>query len=320
MELGMVDRFRGCLLGLATGDALGTTLEFKAPGSFTPISDMVGGGPFRLQPGYWTDDTSMALCLAQSLIDKQDFEPRDQLDKYVRWSREGYMSSLDRCFDIGSTVSSALGRCLETGEPFPGGTGEYTAANGSIMRLAPVPMYYLWDPLQAMQRCGESSRTTHALTICVDACRFMGGLLVGAMLGESKEKLLAPLYAPVPGYWQDNPPHPEIEAVAAGSYKVKEPPEIKGSGYVVRSLEAALWAFHRHDDFRQGALAAVNLGNDADTTGAVFGQIAGAHYGQDGIPQDWLRTLAKRDLLDSALDGLWRQVEPRLGARPPVEK
>ena len=136
------DRFRGCLLGLAVGDAVGTTLEFKPPGSFKPIHDMVGGGPFSLKPGEWTDDTSMALCLATSLLEKNGFDPKDQMDRYCRWWKEGYLSSNGRCFDIGNTVSAALALYGRTGDPIAGSTNPQSAGNGSIMRLAPVPMFY----------------------------------------------------------------------------------------------------------------------------------------------------------------------------------
>ena len=130
------DRFRGCLLGLVAGDALGTTLEFKRPGSFEPIDDMVGGGPHRLQPGQWTDDTSMALCLATSLVERGGFDAADQMQRYVRWWREGYLSSTGCCFDIGNTVSAALSRFIEHGDPYAGSTDPHSAGNGSLMRLA----------------------------------------------------------------------------------------------------------------------------------------------------------------------------------------
>ena len=147
------DRFRGCLLGLAVGDAVGTTLEFKAPGSFKPIHDMVGGGPFRLKPGEWTDDTSMALCLATSLLEKNGFDPKDQMDRYCRWWKEGYLSSNGRCFDIGNTVSAALALYGQTGDPIAGSTNPQSAGNGSIMRLAPVPMFYYPDLAAAVRYC-----------------------------------------------------------------------------------------------------------------------------------------------------------------------
>ena len=136
-----IERFSGCLLGLAIGDTVGTTLEFKRPGSFEPLTDMVGGGPFRLKPGQWTDDTSMALCLAASLIECRGFDARDQMERYVRWWREGYMSSTGHCFDIGNTTAEALGIFQRTRDPFAGATDLDKAGNGSLMRPAPVPMF-----------------------------------------------------------------------------------------------------------------------------------------------------------------------------------
>ena len=152
-------RFRGCLVGLAAGDALGTTLEFRPLGSFTPIGDMVGGGPFGLEPGQWTDDTSMALCLAASLIESEGFDPSDQMRRYVRWWREGDLSSTGRCFDIGNTTRYSLSRFVDTGEPYSGPIDPMSAGNGSLMRLAPVPMYFAADPCEAIVRSADSSRT-----------------------------------------------------------------------------------------------------------------------------------------------------------------
>ena len=297
-------REMGCLLGLAVGDALGTTLEFEEPGTFEPITDMAGGGPFGLKPGQWTDDTSMALCLAESLIEKKGFDPKDQMERYVRWWKEGHLSSTGRCFDIGNTVSSALRSFLQTGEPYSGSADAYSAGNGSIMRLAPVPMAYARDPEKAIEMAAKSSRTTHGAVEAVDACRYFAGLLVGALNGAEKEALLSSRYCPVSGCWEGQPLAPKIDAIAAGSFKEKEPPEIRGTGYVVASLEAALWAFHKSDTFAEGALLAVNLGNDADTTGAVYGQIAGAYYGEAGIPEHWRNILAKKSLIKVFVLGL----------------
>ena len=298
------DRYRGSLLGLATGDALGTTLEFKLPGSFQPIDDMVGGGPFQLEPGEWTDDTSMALCLATSLVERGGFDARDQMDRYVRWAHEGYLSSNGRCFDIGMTIQSALSRYGQTSDPFAGSEDPNSAGNGSLMRLAPVPLAFSGDPDQVVQRCAESSRTTHATATAVDACRYMGALIVGALQGVSKADLLSARFSPVGVIWQRESLHPEIDAIAAGSFRERRPPEIKGTGYVVKSLEAALWAFYNSDSFREGCLKAVNLGNDADTTGAIYGQLAGAFYGEDAIPAEWRAKLALRETIESLADRL----------------
>lgn len=305
-QINIKDRFPGALLGLAVGDALGTTLEFKSPGSFKPLVDMIGGGPFKLKPGYWTDDTSMALCLAESLMEQKGFDPVDQLKRYVRWFREGHNSSTGRCFDIGTTTRNALETFEGTGESYCGPTSPRTAGNGSIMRLAPVPLFYFNDPFTAMEKSGESSRTTHGALQAIDACRYMGGLMTGILNGVSKEEILADRFSPVPGYWEKDPPCWEIDEIAFGSFKHRNPPDIKGSGYVVRTLEAALWAFYKTDNFRDGVLMTVNLGDDADTTGAVFGQIAGAYYGVQGIPEEWIEKLAYRELLESMAEGLYQ--------------
>ena len=297
-------RYQGSLMGLAAGDAVGTTVEFMRPGSFPPVTDLVGGGPFRLKPGEWTDDTSMALCLADSLITCGGFDPGDQMDRYLRWRDDGYLSSNGRCFDIGITVSDALNRYRDTGEPFAGSIDPYSAGNGSLMRLAPVPLFFASNSEHAIHMSGESSRTTHGATTCIDACRYFGGLIVGAVQGESKEELLSPRYSSVAGLWDRQSLCAEIDEIAAGSFKSKEAPEIVGSGYVVKSLEAALWAFHKSSTFEEGCLLAVNLGDDADTTAAIYGQIAGAFYGLDGIPPQWRELIAEGALITKLANGL----------------
>lgn len=295
-----LDRYRGCLLGLAVGDALGTTLEFKRPGTFQPITGIVGGGPFGLKPGQWTDDTSMALCLAKSLVEKNGFDAANQMQQYLRWYRTGDLSSTGECFDIGLTTRRALNEFEATRNPFCGSATAFTAGNGCIMRLAPVPMFFAKSLDEAIAMSGESSRTTHGAREAVDACRFLGSLIVGALNGCPKEGLVAA------NYWKAGSLAPAIQEIAKGSYKERMPPQIRGSGYVVESLEAALWAFYRAKSFREGALLAVNLGDDADTTGAVYGQLAGAFYGADGIPQEWLGVIAHRELITSFADQLNR--------------
>ncbi|MEM7115499.1 MAG: ADP-ribosylglycohydrolase family protein [Chloroflexota bacterium] len=294
------DRYIGCLLGLACADAVGTTVEFSPRGTFTPLTDMVGDGPFHLQVGEWTDDTSMALCLAQSLIHKQGFDAVDQMERYCNWMRHGYMSSNGVCFDIGNTVSQALNNFLSKGEPYSGSTDPWTAGNGSIMRLAPVSMFYGSDVAKTIHFSGESSKTTHGAEECVDACKLMGAMLYVALRGGSKDEILATdLYQPAT---------PKIQAIAAGAYQTESVDRIRGSGYVVDSLKAALWCFARTDSFRDAVLQAANLGDDADTTAAVCGQIAGAFYGQTGIPSGWRAKVVMRAeieemalaLLDSA--------------------
>ena len=268
---------------------------------------MIGDGPFHLKPGQWTDDTSMALCLGQSLIECGRFDPKDQMQRYVRWRDEGYLSSIKGCcFDIGNTVRCALSRFERTGEPYAGSSNPSTAGNGSLMRLAPVPMYFAGEAGEAIDWSADSSRTTHGTEEAVDACRYFAGLLIGALRGVDKDTLLSAHYCPVDGLWERSPLAEKIADIADGSFKYREPPEIKGTGYVVKSLEAALWAFHKSCDFRDGALLAVNLGDDADTTGAIYGQIAGAYYGYEAIPAEWRERLTMAteitDMADSIYD------------------
>lgn len=273
------ERFTGCLLGLACGDAVGTTVEFKPRGSFAPVTDMLGGGPFHLKPGQWTDDTSMALCLGYSLAETGGFDAKDQMDRYCNWYDHGYMSSTGRCFDIGNATSAALQRYKRSGDPTSGATDPHSAGNGSIMRLSPVVMAYTPDEAQVLHYAGESSKTTHGAEECVDACRLFGGMLHVALQGGSKADIL--------GYQGYTSTTPKIQAIAVGAYRDKSLAQIKGSGYVVESLEAALWCFYTTDSYETAVLQAVNLGDDADTTAAVCGQIAGAFYGRSAIPASW---------------------------------
>jgi ADP-ribosylglycohydrolase len=247
----------------------------------------------------------MALCLAESLLECRGFDPADQLRRYVRWHREGYLSSRGHCFDIGGTVASALRRFEASGEPYGGSTDPYSAGNGSIMRLAPVPLFFARDALEAVARAADSSRTTHGAAEAVDACRYLAALIVGALRGASKEELLSDHYSPAAGLWDEKPLAPRVAEIAAGSFRRREPPAIRGTGYVVESLEAALWAFDRGSSFREGALLAVNLGDDADTTGAVYGQLAGAHHGEAGIPAEWRERIVMSDRIASFADRLF---------------
>ena len=276
--LTLQQRYRGALLGLACGDALGTTLEFRLPGSFEPITDITGGGPFKLQAGQWTDDTSMALCLAESLLEKQAFDAEDQMQRYVKWWQEGHLSSTGQCFDIGQATRTALQEYLTHGDPFAGSTHPMSAGNGSIMRLAPVVMFFFPDNEAALHFAVESSRTTHAAAECLDACRYMAWQLAEIFSGADKQALQNAAYTPETR---------KLSKIHQGSYLNKQRQELRGSGYVIESLEAAMWCFHQHDNYADAVLAAANLGDDADTTAAVCGQLAGAYYGIDAIPQHW---------------------------------
>jgi ADP-ribosyl-[dinitrogen reductase] hydrolase len=285
-----LDRYRGCLLGLACGDAVGTTVEFSPRGTFAPVTDMIGGGPFGLIAGAWTDDTSMALCLATSLVHCRGTDLRDQMGRYVNWWQWGYLGSTGECFDIGMTVRSALNRFLTTQDPVAGSTETNTAGNGSLMRLAPVAMWFASDLEAVRHNARLSSSTTHGAAEALDCCELYAELLLRALEGAPRDTLLR---APAPANASAR-----VREIADGGYLGKSREQVTGSGYCVDSLEAALWCFATTDSFEAAVVAAANLGDDADTTAAIVGQIAGAHYGVDAIPPAWREKLVMREDID----------------------
>lgn len=300
------DRYLGSLFGLAAGDALGAQHEFRERDKYTitdmPTEELRQGLP----PLHFTDDTSMALCLADSLINCQGFKPADQMYRYFRWYDDGFMSPLGYAYGVGRTVHSAMQRFIDTAEPFSGSTDPATAGNGSIMRLAPVPMLYRKLPEQAIHYAGESSRTTHGAEDAVAGCKLFAQYLLAALDGRTKAEILAA------GHSVDGLSDP-IRAIALGSYEQMEREQVKSSGYVVDTLEAALWAFAHSDSFAEGALLAVNLGGDTDTIAAVYGQLAGAHYGLGGIPAHWHEEIVMYDIIHDTATELYKlsEVIPR---------
>jgi ADP-ribosyl-[dinitrogen reductase] hydrolase len=286
------NKYIGMLVGLAVGDAVGTTNEFEKDPA--PITDMVGGGPFCLKAGQWTDDTSMALCLADSLIDMGRFNYADQLDKYVEWWQYGYNSVTGRCFDIGGTTQASLHLYVVNGSTLSSLTESRNSGNGSLMRLAPVVIFYSLNENAAVYWAGESSRTTHNTKEAVAACQYFTKLLLNAVRGYSKELLMHTM----PDF---NAPAKIIE-ISEFDYLSMTRDDVKNpSGYVVDSLKAALWCFFNTNTFTDGCLLAANLGGDADTVGAIYGQLAGAYYGVENIPQSWLDKLAwKEKIVETA--------------------
>ncbi|CAF4660140.1 unnamed protein product [Rotaria sp. Silwood1] len=315
----LLRRILGSLIGLALGDALGAHVEFR-PHQYMvehPVKDLQGGGTWGLQKGQFTDDTSMALCLAISLIINGDFNPYDQLLRYKWWYKDGYMSSTGQCFDIGSSTRQALNefehrqRQLAQKYDMPLKNLDFctdkqvlkeldvycgkneAAGNGALMRLAPVPLFFYRIPKKAVEYSGRSAKTTHGDQKVYDACRFYGALIVAAINGESKENLLdRDFYKNHKKWFGTEPLHNDVIEIAEGSYKKEKgyADGIRGKGYVLDSLKAALWAFWSDgNSFKTGVLAAVNLGDDADTTAAIYGQLAGAHYGYQALPPDWVK-------------------------------
>lgn len=291
----VVDRARGAFIGLAVGDALGTILEFSTRDSRPRHHEMTGGGPFGLAPGEWTDDTSMALALADSLIARGGFDAADVMNRFVAWWQEGRYSCTGVCFDIGNATRQALDRYLHGGDPFAGSTDPTTAGNGSLMRLAPAVLHALRDAEACRRIAAEQSRTTHGAREATEACVFFGERLRSAILGAGKAEALAARA------WDGTA---RIQSIAHGDWRGQPRALIESSGYVVHTLEAALWAVDRTDSFEDALILAVNLADDSDSVGAVTGQLAGALYGLSGIPQRWLEPLAWRERIVEMADAL----------------
>lgn len=287
------DRARGALLGLAVGDALGTTLEFKARDTYEPLTDLIGGGPFRLQPGQWTDDTAMALALADSLAEKGGLDEQDLLTRFHDWWQNGTYSCTGRCFDIGVTTAQALSRWKATGKDHCGSIDPQTAGNGSLMRLAPVAIRFRDDRNALRDAAARQSKTTHAAPEAVEACVLYAEMVADAINGARRSDV----FKARPGPWAG-----KIDTINQGSWRALGRTSVNASGYVAHSLEAALWATGRTSRFDRAVLHAANLGQDADTTAAIAGQLAGALGGASGIRVDWLAKLAWRDRLTAAAD------------------
>ena len=294
---GVLERARGVMLGLAVGDALGSTLEFgpRIASVADFHRDMTGGGPFGLEPGQWTDDTAMAFALAKSLVTCQAFDPHDVMTRFVAWWRKGTYSCQGTCFDIGIATRAALARFERTGDPFAGSTDENTAGNGSLMRLAPVALFALDNEAEAVRIARDQSRLTHAAPQCLDACEFFVRSLRSTVLGRGHPLEL--------GLWSG---HPDINRAKAALWGGQDRHSIRSGGYVADTLEAALWAVAGSSSFEQALISAVNLGGDADTVGAVTGALAGAKWGASAIPKRWLDPLAWRFKLDGVAFSLTR--------------
>ncbi|CAF1123446.1 unnamed protein product [Rotaria sordida] len=268
----------------------------------------------------------MALCLANSLIARRDFIPYDQLVRYKWWHKFGYMSSTGQCFDIGAATSQSLQEfenrqklfatqsnipikymdCLSNHELLKQFnvycSEDQVAGNGALMRLAPVPLFFYRIPDRAVEYSGCSGQITHGDRKAYDACRYYGALIVAALRGYRKEQLLDDdFYVKHKKWFNDKELHPDIESISKGSYKKNGyQAGIRGKGYIVKALEAALWAFWSdNNSFEKGVLAAVNLGDDTDTTAAIYGQLAGAYYGYQELPERWLKHVYAKKFMET---------------------
>ncbi len=308
LDKALQNRMLGSFLGGITGDAYGSYAEFKERDSYE-ISRNMETTVFGLPPGSFTDDSSMMLCLAASLSETGKFSPKDQMTKYAEWRRNGYMSSCEArgCFDIGGTTSKAISRFVYAQEQwerngnddglfedYHGLDGEFDAGNGGIMRLAPVPIFFHHDIQLARKYSALSSKVTHASPECLESATVMGEVIALLLRGKTKDEVMDLLGAKET---ISRLQCPRVVDICRSDYRRKSRDQIKTTGYVIDSLEAALWAFDGTDTFEKGMILLGGCGGDADTVCCIFGQIAGAYYGYKAIPKRWVDALQRRDLL-----------------------
>ena len=268
----LFNRFKGMFWGLVVGDCLGSPIQFTSKDGHPHITEMVPCRIFRTPAGYWTDDSSMAFCVAESLVRLQRYDLADIANNFVRWYDKGFWSSLDEAFDVGSATAAACNKIRYRGSLKNG--SESFQGNGSIMRFAPS---YIWNYGAGNNKVlHEISDLTH---------------------DSSKVRETVDLMAKVCD-----------EHIQGGRTAVKSiygsRDEVNNSGWAVSTLQAALWAFETTKSFEEGLIAAVNLGGDSDSIGAVFGQIAGAYYGFDTIPVRWVSAVKDKENVNGLIEGL----------------
>lgn len=290
-------RFLGSLLGLAMGDALGVATQFRRQGSFAPIGDLIGGGSFDLARGDWSDDTAMALCLAESLLESPGFSVEDQLQRYVRWQHFGHLAASRQCVGISATTARILGRAASDLTAAPPSMHGGSTECAPLSRVGPVVLYYFADQAQAIAQAQAAARVFEAVPVVLDACRLLAAMLHAALRGEPVARIVRlPLRL-----FSAQPLLPAVLALHA--LDPMQPPSPQAEP-ALSVLAAARWALASGGSFRAGALRAANLGGDADVIGAVHGQLAGAVYGHAAIPVGWLAALAERRLIEDMADRL----------------
>lgn len=284
------DRFIGALYGLIVGNALGApymNIEFDE------IKDFSSGGIFNLKLGEWTDVSSMALCLAESLIE-DGFDLNSQMKKYIKWVEEGYMSSKEKSFGIDNqTLESII--YYEKNNKFVNITKNDSCK--PLARLASVPMYFKSSFKDAVYYSGQSAYTTHNNMYTIHACKYLGGLIQQSINGTNKKILLSEVHKHMDLIYDVKLRIVDIP------YKTKN--ELNVSDSVLDILEIVLWSFYNTDNFKDAVLTAVNFGGSTDVIGAIIGQIAGAYYGFDSIPKLWTLKIVKRDKIMQIIEKLY---------------
>lgn len=295
----IVERVAGGILGVVTGDALGLPVQFltRCEVHQNPVVEMRGGGAFDTPPGTWSDDSSLTLCLVESFIEK-GYDLNDIALRFVRWFRDGYCTPFGQPFDIGFATQVAMRNLIKGVLPLEAGpAGEDNNGNGSLMRILPAALYFSHLPdAEMIQRVCEVSRITHGhprsqLGSCLYAL-FIKGLLTGQRVDEAYENLQVKALE----IFKETGLKRELiyyKRLIDGSLPQLGEDEIKSSGYVVHTLEAAVWCFLTTQTYKEALLRSVNLGLDTDTVGAVTGGLAGVYYGLASIPEEWITTIIK---------------------------
>lgn len=285
----------GCAFGLLVGDALGTTFEFKSRYycENNPITTIVGKGPFNLKAGDFTDDGSMFLCSLESLIENNGFDVDSHMERFLNWYNYGYWSPTGSCFDIGMQTSSALNTYGSRGV-LPEESSN--AGNGSLMRIAAIPLFYN-DIESIINITPLASMITHNNKSCVSACLIFNIMLHKFINNSDKDIDLSEYINLVTC--------DKIKNILINkTYLTLSKDEISSSGYVVNTFEAVLWSFYNTNSFKECLLTAVHLGDDADTVGAIVGALAGAYYGYDSIPNVWTEIIWNKLSIDELLSKL----------------
>jgi ADP-ribosyl-[dinitrogen reductase] hydrolase len=293
------ERFRGALLGLAAGEALGAPAEFLTPEQildrFGVLTEMVGGGVYDLEPGESVDATEMMLCLAESLADVGGFDPEDVIDRYRRWfeSNPRHVSLTVRAalisYRAGTHWDLASRRAFEI-------LGGPRAGNGSLIRSAPLGLRYSGDAATRHDVSNRESTLTHFDRLAGWSCAAFNDLLTAALDGD-----LATQVPDIAASFGDE--DSRVSGLLLDTLEA-EPEEIRSSSFVLDTLQTALWTVLRSTDFEHAVTVAVNMGHDACAVGAVTGALAGAVYGEQGIPPRWLRPLRERERITAVADRL----------------
>ena len=306
------DIILGSLMGLAIGDALGAPVEFKKRGSFPYVDFYQDGGEFNLKSGQWTDDTSLMLCLVQSFLEKKEFSLEDQMSKFYRWWKEGYMSSTGVCFDIGNTTKAALQRYEATRDPI-GGLESDKASNGALMRLAPVPLFFHDSFFASQMHTQLQCQSTHGPKSCLDSAALLSCYFYKIIQSDKSLETKKDIFnlSDVKSFLVHLHLSAEYNSFLDQSLFQKSPDEINAEGMAYNTLEAALYAFYHFDNFIDGLKFVVNLGEDSDTVGAVYGQLAGAFYGFEQLPKELILGLDQSAMIMEKASLFWELIEQK---------